>query len=195
MSEADEHIDLTDSAIRLGAAIEALLLVADDPVSPVELAAFLQRPVAVVEATLRDLAEQYSTERRGFELRVVDGAWRYYTARHVAPIVALRATQRQSARLSRAALETLAIVAYRQPVSRARVGAIRGVNVEATMRTLAARGLVTEMATDPQTGAALFGTTSLFLERLGIGSIAELPPVADYLPDSSVLDELADPIA
>lgn len=184
---------LIGDEITLVAALEALLLVADQPVDPTELASFLDRPVHVIEDALADLAADYVTARRGFELKQVEGRWRFYTARHVAAVIELQVTDRRQGRLSRAALETLAVVAYRQPVSRARVGSIRGVNVDAVMRTLVGRGLVAEAATDPETGAVLFGTTGYFLERLGIASIAELPPVADYLPEGSVLDELIDP--
>ncbi len=184
---------LIGDAITLEAALEALLLVADGPLDPAELAAFLDQPLNRIEQALTDLAGQYAAARRGFELRAVAGCWRFYSARHVAPVIELRVTDGRNGRLSRAALETLAVVAYRQPVSRARVGSIRGVNVDGVIRTLVGRGLVAEAATDPETGAALFGTTGYFLERMGIESIADLPPVADYLPDGAGLDELIDP--
>lgn len=184
-------IDSTE--VTLTAALEALLLVAEHSTPVEELAAFLNQPAEEIESTLRELAGEYERDRRGFGLREVDGGWRFFTARHVAPVIAAKAADRHGSRLSRAALETLAVVAYRQPISRARVAAIRGVNVDGVMRTLVGRGLVAEMATDPETGAVLFGTTGYFLERMGIASIAELPPVEDYLPDDSVLDDFADP--
>lgn len=189
----DTAAHLIGGEITLEAALEALLLVAEGPVDPAELAAFLDQPVIRIEQALADLAGQYASTRRGFELREVAGCWRFYTARHVAPVVELHVTDGRHGRLSRAALETLAVVAYRQPVSRARVGSIRGVNVDGVIRTLVGRGLVAEAATDPETGAVLFGTTGYFLERMGIESIAQLPPVADYLPDGAGLDELIDP--
>lgn len=185
--------ELIGAEISLEAALEALLLVADQPVDPAELAVFLDQPRDRIERALEQLSAQYVSAGRGFELRSVDGCWRFYTARHVAPIIELHVTEGQQGRLSRAALETLAVVAYRQPVSRARVGAIRGVNVDGVMRTLVNRGLVAEAATDPETGAVLFGTTGYFLERMGIESIGDLPPVADYLPAGAGLDELIDP--
>lgn len=202
------EIDLTDGTVgrhgptrtegeprwTLPAAVEALLIVADAPVPAEELAAQLAEPVDAIERVLRDLAARYERERRGFELREIGGGWRYHTARHVAPVVEASLADRQSSRLSRAAVETLAIVAYRQPISRARIAAIRGVNVDGVVKTLLARDLIAEVAVDPQTGAALLGSTGYFLERLGLRSLADLPPVADHLPDDAVLDDFADPL-
>lgn len=187
----DWSIDATN--VTLSAALEALLLVAEESTPAEELASFLNRTVEEIEDGLRELAAEYERDRRGFGLREIDGGWRFFTARHVAPVIAARAADRHGAKLSRAALETLAVVAYRQPISRARVAAIRGVSVDGVMRTLVSRGLVAELAIDPETGAVLFGTTGYFLERMGIRSVAELPPVEDYLPDDSVLDDFADP--
>ena len=130
--------------------------------------------------------------RRGFELREVGGGWRFYSRPALAPVVQRFVLDGQTARLTQAALETLAVIAYRQPVSRARVSAVRGVNVDGVVRTLTTRGLVTEVGTDETTGATLYGTTTTFLERMGLGSLDELPALAPYLPDADVLDELAE---
>jgi len=185
----------------LPAAVEAILMVADRPVTEERVAAVLDRPSAQVHAVLVDLQREYdgytgsglqSTEPpvpRGFELRNIAGGWRIFSRTHFAPVVADFVLDGQSARLSQAALETLAVIAYRQPVSRARVSAIRGVNVDSVVRTLLQRGLVVEMETDSETGAVLYGTTSLFLERLGLGSVDELPRIAPHLPGLESLGE------
>lgn len=174
-------------------ALEAILMVSDQPMNAVELATLLGVPTEEVEATLLELAKDYVAARRGFELRIVDGGWRFFSAQHCAEVVAKFATDGRSAKLTQAALETLAVVAYKQPVSRARIGAIRGVNVDGVMRTLMTRGLVTEIETDPATGAVLYGTTGFFLERMGLSSLSDLPPIEDHLPDLAVLDELIEP--
>ncbi|MDF9715222.1 SMC-Scp complex subunit ScpB [Nocardioides sp. ChNu-153] len=171
-------------------ALEAVLMVADQPLPAVVLAAALRRSVDEVEAALRDLEAGYAAQRRGFELRAVAGGWRYYTREEFAPVVERFVLEGQSARLTQAALETLAIVAYQQPVSRARVSAVRGVNVDGVMRTLLARGLVEEAGQDETSGAHLYRTTSYFLERLGITSLDELPELAPYLP---AMDDLEEP--
>ena len=171
------------------AALEAVLLVVDEPVAEVVLAQVVERPTEEVAALLRDLAAEYDADGRGFQLRNLSGGWRLYTRAACAPFVERFVRDGQQARLTQAALETLAVVAYRQPVSRSRVAAIRGVNVEAVMRTLVSRGLVTEVGTEPESGAVLYGTTPFFLERLGVSSIEELPPVSDFLPDPYALDE------
>ena len=171
------------------AALEAVLLVVDEPVAEVVLAQVVERPTEEVAALLRDLAAEYDAEGRGFELRNLSGGWRLYTRASCAPFVERFVRDGQQARLTQAALETLAVVAYRQPVSRSRVAAIRGVNVEAVMRTLVSRGLVTEVGTEPESGSVLYGTTAFFLERLGISSVDDLPPVSEYLPDPYALDE------
>lgn len=165
------------------AALEAILLVADEPVSEVTLAQAVQRPVGEVAATLRELAAEYAADGRGFDLREVAGGWRYYTRPECAPAVERFVRDGQQARLTQAALETLAVVAYRQPVSRARVAAIRGVNSDGVMRTLLARGLVEEAGTDPESHAVLYRTTSYFLERMGLRDLDELPDLAPFLPD------------
>jgi segregation and condensation protein B len=188
-------IDLTDGPGRtnaaepsLHAAIEAVLLVVDEPVAEVTLAQVLERPTDEVGTAVRDLAAGYEREGRGFELRHVAGGWRFYTRPECAPYVERFVRDGQQARLTQAALETLAVVAYRQPVSRTRISAIRGVNVDGVVRTLLARGLVEECGTDSETGAVLYSTTSLFLERLGLESLDELPPLAPLLPELSELE-------
>lgn len=169
------------------AAVEAVLMVADEPVTAIQLAAALALPVQEVEETLTELAEEYRGHHggrsRGFELRRVEQGWRVYSAPAFAPVVGRFVLDGQSARLTRAALETLAVIAYRQPVSRGQVSGIRGVNVDGVVRTLSSRGLVTEVGIDQASGAVLYGTTTYFLERMGLRSLAELPPLAPYLPE------------
>lgn len=176
---------------RRRAALEATLLVVDAPATAPTLAQALGRPVAEVEETLRGLRAEYDAGARGLDLREVAGGWRLYTRSEFAPYVERLVLEGQQARLTQAALETLAIVAYRQPVARSRVSAIRGVNVDAVMRTLTTRGLVEERGTDPDTGAGLYGTTALFLEKLGLYSLTELPSLAPLLPDTSALDDVS----
>jgi segregation and condensation protein B len=172
-----------ESVPSLRACLEAIMLVADEPVSEVVIAQVLERPRAEVVAALRELAVSYAAEQRGFDLREVAGGWRFYTREECAPVVERFVSDGQEVRLTQAALETLAVVAYRQPVSRARVSAVRGVNCDGVMRTLVLRGLVAEVGTDPETGAILFGTTSYFLERLGLPNLDALPDLAPFLPD------------
>jgi segregation and condensation protein B len=172
----------------LRAALEAVLLVVDDPVSEVALAQVVEEPRDKVAAALRELAAEYTEQGRGFDLREVAGGWRFYTRSNYAPVVERFVRDGQHARLTQAALETLAVVAYRQPVSRVRVSAVRGVNVDAVMRTLVARGLVEEAGTEHETGAILYRTTSYFLERLGLRSLDELPELAPFLPAVDELD-------
>jgi segregation and condensation protein B len=172
----------------ISAAIEAVLLVVDEPVAEVTLAQLLERPRSEVAKTLRGLAADYTATGRGFELREIAGGWRLYTRAECAPIVERFVLDGQQARLSQAALETLAVVAYRQPVSRSRVSAVRGVNCDGVMRTLALRGLVEEAGVDVETGATLYRTSSFFLERLGMSSLDELPPLAPFLPDVGDVD-------
>src|SRR6202142_1255920 len=168
----------------LRASLEAILLVADEPVPVVMLAQVLERPRNEVAAELRDLAASYTAEDRGFELREIAGGWRYYTREDCAPLVERFVTDGQEVRLTQAALETLSVVAYRQPVSRARVSAVRGVNCDGVMRTLVLRSLTAESGTDPETGAILYRTTDYFLERLGLASLDDLPDLAPFLPDN-----------
>jgi segregation and condensation protein B len=173
-------------------ALEAVLMVADQPLDQVTLASAVGYPVEEVAAALTGLAGEYSAEGRGFDLRNVAGGWRYYTREEYAPVVEKFVLDGQQARLTQAALETLAVVAYKQPVSRGRVSAVRGVNVDGVMRTLLARGLVEECGHDEETGALLYRTTSYFLERIGVTSIEELPELAPFLPDMGDLDELTE---
>lgn len=181
-------VDVLDVPLRQ--ALEALLLVVDEPVDTAVLAAAVGRPVPEVGDELVRIVADLESAGTGWRLRSVGGGWRLYTAPTAAPVVERFLREGQQARLTQAALETLAVVAYRQPVSRARVSAVRGVNVDSVMRTLQTRGLVEETGHDPHTGATLYGTTSYFLERLGLSSLEELPPVADYLPDVDALDEV-----
>ena len=176
--------DAPDAGPGLRASLEAILLVADEPVPLVVLAQVLERPRNEVEAELRDLAASYITEDRGFDLREVAGGWRFYTREDCAPLVERFVSDGQEVRLTQAALETLAVVAYRQPVSRARVSAVRGVNCDGVMRTLVLRGLTEEAGTDSETGAILFRTTGYFLERLGLASLEDLPDLAPFLPEN-----------
>lgn len=167
----------------LEAALEAILLVVDEPVAEVTLAQVLERPTHQVAAALRALASEYTAAGRGFDLREVAGGWRFYTRADCAQLVERFVRDGQQTRLTQAALETLAVVAYRQPVSRARVAAVRGVNSDGVMRTLVARGLVEEAGTDPESQAVLYRTSSYFLERLGLRDLSELPELAPFLPD------------
>ena len=180
--------DRTQEARR---AIEAVLMVAEAPVEAQLLAQLLEVPVTVVEALCREMAAAYEEEGRGFSLVAVAGGWRFQSHPDCNPYVERFVLEGQSSRLSGAALETLAIVAYKQPVSRAQVAAIRGVNVDGVMRTLQQRGFIAEIGKDPGPGqAVLFGTTPLFLERLGINSLDELPPLAELVPGADVVEHL-----
>jgi segregation and condensation protein B len=174
----------------LRASLEAILLVADEPVPAVVLAQVLERPTGEVTELLRQTSDAYAAEGRGFDLREIAGGWRFYTREECAPVVERFVSEGQEVRLTQAALETLAVVAYRQPVSRARVSAVRGVNCDGVMRTLTLRGLVEDSGTDPETGAILYRTTGYFLERLGLASLEELPDLAPFLPDN--VDDVAD---
>lgn len=173
-------------------ALEAVLMVVDEPASEVTLAQVLERPTDDVTAALQELAAEYDVQQRGFDLRRVAGGWRFYTRAECAPVVERFVLDGQHARLTQAALETLAVVAYRQPVSRARVSAVRGVNVDGVMRTLVSRGLVEEAGPDTESGATLYRTTSYFLERLGLDGLQELPELAPFLPEGDALDALVD---
>ena len=161
----------------------------DEPLDVPTLAALVRRPASEVAEQLAELAGEYADQGRGFELREVAGGWRFYTRADCAEVVERYVRDGQQARLTQAALETLAVVAYRQPVSRARISAVRGVNVDGVIRTLTSRGLVAEAGHDASTGAILYRTTELFLDRLGIRSLEELPPIAEYLPDIELLDD------
>ncbi len=186
----DPALDVPVAALR--PSLEAMLMIADQPLDEQTLAAAVGHPADAVAGALVDLAAEYDDQGRGFELRNVAGGWRYYTRDEYAPVVEAYVLEGQQARLTQAALETLAVVAYRQPVARARVSAIRGVNVDGVIRTLLARGLVEEAGTDPESGATLFRTTGYFLERIGVTGLDDLPELAPYLPDMEDLeDELA----
>ncbi len=171
-------------------AIEAILMVVDEPVSEIVLAQITENPEILVVESLQELAANYQEQGRGFELRQVAGGWRFYSHPDQAAYVEKFVLDGQQSRLTQAALETLAVIAYRQPVSRARVSAIRGVNVEAVMKTLVTRGLVEEAGLEPETGAILYRTTSFFLEKLGLNSVEDLPALAPFLPNVDALDEL-----
>ena len=175
--------------VSLKGLLEAILMVVDEPASEIMLAQISERPLHEVVAVLKDLAAEYETSERGFDLREVAGGWRFYTRAEYAPWVERFVLDGQQARLTQASLETLAVVAYRQPVSRARVSAIRGVNVDGVMRTLISRGLVEEDGTEHETGAHLYRTTSYFLERIGLSSLEQLPELAPHLPDLGALEE------
>jgi segregation and condensation protein B len=180
-NEAEDTQDSQGPGLK--ASLEAILLVADEPVPVVVLAQVLERPRNQVTAQLQDLAEEYRNQGRGFDLREIAGGWRFYTREDCAPLVERFVSDGQEVRLTQAALETLAVVAYRQPVSRARVSAVRGVNCDSVMRTLVLRGLVEETGTDAETGAILYRTTGYFLERLGLASLEDLPDLAPFLPE------------
>ncbi len=173
----------------LPAQLEALLLVTDEPVAAGTLAAVCEQSVAAVEAALAALAAEYDAHGRGFDLRESEAGWRLYTRDACSDVVERYVHDGQAARLTSAALETLAVIAYRQPVSRSRISAVRGVNVDGVVRTLLARGLVTEAGADPASGAALYRTTPLLLEKLGLRALDELPPLAPLLPELDELEE------
>ena len=180
--------DVRDEARR---AIEALVLVGEQPVDTRLLSQLLELAPAVVEDLCRELAAEYEAEGRGFQLARVAGGWRYQTHPDQAPYVERFVLEGQTAKLSAAALETLAIVAYKQPISRAQVGAIRGVSVDGVMRTLVQRGYIAEVGRDPGPGqAAMFGTTPAFLEKLGVDGLADLPALADFVPGADVVEQL-----
>ena len=191
--DADEQVafDINDFPGGACGAIEAVLMVIDEPVTEIALASALELPVEDVVGHLQALAADYDAGNRGFTIRVIAGGWRVYSRPEYAPVVEKFLLDGQQARLTQAALETLAVIAYRQPISRGRVGAVRGVNVDGVFRTLLTRGLIEEMGTEGESGAILYGTTSYFLQRLGLGSLDELPALAPYLPEVDVLDELA----
>jgi segregation and condensation protein B len=184
--------DVADFPGGISGAIEAVLMVVDEPVTALALASVLEQPAADVEAALVALEEGYAAQQRGFTLRQVGGGWRMYSRHEYAPVVERFVLDGQQARLTQASLETLAVIAYRQPVSRSRVAAVRGVNVDGVIRTLLTRGLVEEVGHDDESTAILYGTTSLFLERLGLQSLEDLPALAPYLPEVDVLDEIAE---
>jgi len=188
-----ESARLTGRELR--AALEAILLIVDEPADPTILAQVLTTPEPEIVDTLKALQADYDESARGFELREIAGGWRLYTRAEFATWVERFVLEGQQARLTQAALETLAVVAYRQPVSRTRVSAVRGVNVDGVMRTLVSRGLVEEAGADHESGAILYRTSRYFLERLGLGELTELPNLADFLPESTTIDQLEDELS
>ena len=178
----------------LRSALEALLLLADEPMSVITLAQATRRPVEEVEPVVRELSDEYTDQGRGFDLREVAGGWRFYTRAECSPLIERWVLDGQQARLTQASLETLAVIAYQQPVSRGRVSAVRGVNVDGVIKTLLTRGLIEEAGHDDESQAILYRTTTYFLERLGIASLEELPPLAEHLPDLADLEEVLDSV-
>jgi len=176
------------SDLELERSIEAILMVVDEPVTEEILAKVLDRSIEEIALAIAALVQSY--ENHGFDLRQISGGWRFYSRPEYSVVVERFVLDGQQSRLTQAALETLAVIAYRQPVSRARVSAIRGVNVEAVMKTLVTRGLVEESGLEHETGAILYRTTTYFLERLGLNSLTDLPALAPYLPDLDRLDEV-----
>ncbi|TCN50509.1 segregation and condensation protein B [Rhodococcus sp. SMB37] len=185
-----ELLDMADD--ELTAALEALLLVVDTPASCDQLAAAIGVTADRADRALHTLASDLDARGSGIDLRYAGDGWRFYTRRDYAPYVEKLLQGGARTKLTRAALETLAVVAYRQPVTRSRVSAVRGVNVDGVMRTLLARDLIDESGTDPETGGTLYTTTELFLERLGLASLSDLPPVGPLLPDVDVIDDISD---
>jgi segregation and condensation protein B len=188
----DALLDDALGAPTLEAAVEAVLLLADEPMDLLTLATLVRRPPDQVEAVVRGLSAQYTEDGRGFDLREVGAGWRFYTRADCAEVVSRYVVDGQQARLTQAALETLAIVAYRQPISRGRISAVRGVNVDGVVRTLITRGLVEEAGVEPGGHATMLRTTPYFLERLGIASLSELPPLADHVPTYAEIGDLVD---
>lgn len=191
---AEEQIafDVNDFPGGARGAIEAVLMVVDEPVTEMALASALELPVDDVRSHLEELEGEYAEQQRGFTLRSVAGGWRVYSRSDYAPVVEKFLLDGQQAKLTQASLETLAVIAYRQPISRSRVSAVRGVNVDGVVRTLVNRGLIEELGTETEGGAVLYGTTAYFLQRLGLGSLDDLPALAPYLPEIDVLDEIAE---
>ena len=188
----DETLAIEWDPATLTGPLEAVLMMATEPLPADELARAVGAPTEVVSECLAGLAAWYDTTRRGFELRHVGTGWRYYTRSEHAALIGAWLIDGQPGRLSQAALETLAVVAYLQPIARGRVAAVRGVNVDGVMRTLATRDLIEEVGRDGDSSARLFATTSNFLERMGLTSLDQLPPLAPHLPDASALEaELA----
>lgn len=174
----------------LVSALESMLLVVDAPVGEDTLAGALEQPVDRVTETLRTMAEDYTDRGSGFDLRRSSEGWRFYTRDTYAPFVEKLLLDGQRSKLTRAALETLAVIAYRQPVTRSRVAAVRGVNVDGVIRTLVQRGLIEESGADGESGGTLYVTTELFLERLGLDSLNDLPPIAPLLPEVDSIDDI-----
>lgn len=188
---SDELLPVDQQIASFKRAIEAVIMVSHDPVPIDLLAQLLEQPVASIERWCDELAAEYVDQQRGFELRRVAGGFRYQTHPDQTPYVERFVLHDQKARLSGAALETLAIVAYKQPISRAQVASIRGVDPDGVIRTLQARGYIDEVGRDSGPGQAiLFGTTAQFLEKLGIDTLDDLPPIAEFIPDADVVEAL-----
>jgi segregation and condensation protein B len=187
--DADSAPDLTSDEA-LEAALEALLLIVDSPAGEELLAETLGQPKSRILVALRTMAQKFTDRSSGIDLRRVGEGWRFYTRDVYAPFVEKLLLDGQRSKLTRAALESLAVIAYRQPVTRARVAAVRGVNVDGVIRTLLARGLIEEMGSDPETTGTLYVTTELFLERLGLSSLNDLPPIAPLLPEVDTIDDI-----
>lgn len=189
--DVTSYVDDVDDD-ELARILEALVLIVDTPVSAETLGTVTEQPVHRITETLQRISTDLTARDSGMELREAGGGWRMYTRARFAPYVERLLLDGTRSKLTRAALETLAVVAYRQPVSRVRVSAVRGVNCDAVMRTLVARGLITEAGTDSDSGATTFATTELFLERLGLSSLTDLPDIAPLLPDVDVIDDLSE---
>jgi segregation and condensation protein B len=188
---SDELLSADDQVAAFKRAIEAVVLVAQDPVAPDLLAQLLEQPIVLVEQWCDELRHEYEAQGRGFQLARVAGGYRYQTHPEQTPYVERFVLHDQKARLSGAALETLAIIAYKQPISRAQVASIRGVDPDGVIRTLQARGYIDEVGRDDGPGQAiLFGTTAQFLEKLGLDSLDDLPPIAEFIPDADVVEQL-----
>ncbi|MGA8987659.1 SMC-Scp complex subunit ScpB [Aeromicrobium sp.] len=190
----DQHVptgphELELEMLDIRPALEAVLMVADQPLDHLTLAQAVGHPPTDVEQTLVELASEYTDQGRGFELRNIAGGWRFFTREEFAGAVERFILDGQQARLTQAALETMAVVAYRQPISRSRISAIRGVNVDGVVRTLVTRGLIEEDGIDAESGAILYRTTSYFLERMGLGDLSELPDIAGHLPELQDMDD------
>ncbi len=188
MTEPPGLAEYSAPALPLRTLLEAVLLVTEEPIPVMTLAERLAVPLPDVERTLRELADEYVADERGFELREVGGGWRYYTAAAAGDYVERFVLAGQTSRLSQAALETLAVVAYQQPVSRGRIAAVRGVNVDGVVRTLLTRRLIEEAGIDAEGGAMTYRTTTYFLERLGLRDLSELPPLAPLLPEADEIE-------
>jgi segregation and condensation protein B len=189
VEEMGDLPSLADDAA-LARALEALLLVVDSPAGEELLANALDQPVARITEALRRMSAALTERESGIDLRRLGDGWRFVTRDKYAPFVEKLLLDGQRAKLTRAALETLAVIAYRQPVTRARVAAVRGVNVDGVIRTLVVRGLIGESGTDSDTGGILYRTTELFLERLGLSSLEDLPPIAPLLPEVDAIDDV-----
>ena len=171
------------------AALEAILFVAESPIPEGELAEVLESPIAEIKAALADWADRLEAEDRGIALRQVAGGWRLYTKPETYPYLERFSATATASRLSGAALEVLAVVAYRQPLSRGQIAELRGVDSESTVRTLERRGLIEEAARLNTPGnPAIYRTTALFLEKLGLEALSDLPPLADHVPPAHVVE-------